>query len=118
MEILAVSALASCASRQFSVCSRAFIRLESFTNMVSEERDANEKLALDIFTKSLNQNALPALPTMHKIFEQDYLFKMQAQSKGQPDQYGRMHGLRNVDSRLQPSLPQLRHEIPNVHRHR
>uniref|UniRef100_A0A0M3HHQ3 Secreted protein n=1 Tax=Ascaris lumbricoides TaxID=6252 RepID=A0A0M3HHQ3_ASCLU len=45
------SALASCAARQFSVCSRAFIKLESLTTIPPQERDAYSKLALTIFTK-------------------------------------------------------------------
>uniref|UniRef100_A0A914X385 WD repeat-containing protein 35 n=1 Tax=Plectus sambesii TaxID=2011161 RepID=A0A914X385_9BILA len=52
LEIFSLLALASCAARQFSVCSRAFIKLESVEGMAQAERDAFQKLALDIFTKN------------------------------------------------------------------
>uniref|UniRef100_A0A915KVF2 Uncharacterized protein n=1 Tax=Romanomermis culicivorax TaxID=13658 RepID=A0A915KVF2_ROMCU len=51
LEIYSILALTSCANRQFSVCSRAFIKLESMENLAEEERAAYEKLALNIFTK-------------------------------------------------------------------
>uniref|UniRef100_F1L3D6 WD repeat-containing protein 35 n=1 Tax=Ascaris suum TaxID=6253 RepID=F1L3D6_ASCSU len=51
VEVFSLLALASCAARQFSVCSRAFIKLESLTTIPPQERDAYSKLALTIFTK-------------------------------------------------------------------
>ncbi len=51
-----LSALSSCAALQFSVCSRAFIKLESMPNMAAEEREAYNKLALAIFTKWVRGN--------------------------------------------------------------
>ncbi len=45
------TALVSCASRQFAVCSRVFIKLESTETLSKEEREAYEKLALEVFTK-------------------------------------------------------------------
>ncbi|VDN58829.1 unnamed protein product [Dracunculus medinensis] len=45
------SALTSCMARQFAVCSRAFIKLESLINISSQEREAYSKLALNIFIK-------------------------------------------------------------------
>ncbi|KAK5973639.1 hypothetical protein GCK32_013340, partial [Trichostrongylus colubriformis] len=51
IEIHSLLALSSCACRQFSVCSRAFMRLESLADPLSEERRAYQKLALDLFSK-------------------------------------------------------------------
>ncbi|VDM42438.1 unnamed protein product, partial [Toxocara canis] len=51
VEVFSLLALASCAARQFSVCSRAFIKLESLTTISPQEREAYSKLALSIFTK-------------------------------------------------------------------
>uniref|UniRef100_A0A0K0CW25 TPR_REGION domain-containing protein n=1 Tax=Angiostrongylus cantonensis TaxID=6313 RepID=A0A0K0CW25_ANGCA len=50
IEIHSLLALSSCACRQFTVCSRAFMRLESLTDPASEERRAYQKLALELFT--------------------------------------------------------------------
>lgn len=44
-------ALTACASRQFTVGSRAFIKLESLESINKEEREIFENLALSIFTK-------------------------------------------------------------------
>ncbi|KHJ97140.1 hypothetical protein OESDEN_02887 [Oesophagostomum dentatum] len=44
-------ALSSCACRQFSICSRAFMRLESLTDPQSEERKRYQKLALQLFRR-------------------------------------------------------------------
>ncbi|KAJ1362050.1 hypothetical protein KIN20_021462 [Parelaphostrongylus tenuis] len=51
IEIHSLLALSSCACRQFTVCSRAFMSLESLTDPASEERRAYQKLALDLFTR-------------------------------------------------------------------
>ncbi|VDK51291.1 unnamed protein product [Anisakis simplex] len=51
VEVYSLLALASCAARQFSVCSRAFIKLESLPSITPQEREAYSKLALTIFTK-------------------------------------------------------------------
>ncbi|KJH41509.1 hypothetical protein DICVIV_12512 [Dictyocaulus viviparus] len=44
-------ALSSCACREFNLCSRAFMSLESLTDPSSEERKAYQKLALDLFSR-------------------------------------------------------------------
>ncbi|VDO33905.1 unnamed protein product [Haemonchus placei] len=51
IEVHSLLALSSCACRQFSVCSRAFMRLESLADPQSEERRAYQKLALDLFSR-------------------------------------------------------------------
>ncbi|VDM60575.1 unnamed protein product [Angiostrongylus costaricensis] len=51
IEIHSLLALSSCACRQFTVCSRAFMSLESLTDPASEERRAYQKLALELFTR-------------------------------------------------------------------
>ncbi|KAK6061841.1 hypothetical protein COOONC_00495 [Cooperia oncophora] len=51
VEIHSLLALSSCACRQFSVCSRAFMRLESLADPLSEERRAYQKLAMELFSR-------------------------------------------------------------------
>lgn len=51
VEIHSLLALSSCACRQFSVCSRAFMRLEALADPQSEERRAYQKLALELFSR-------------------------------------------------------------------
>ncbi|CAG9538621.1 unnamed protein product [Cercopithifilaria johnstoni] len=50
-EIYSLLALSSCAARQFAVCSRAFIKLESLETFTADEKEAYKKLAIKIFTK-------------------------------------------------------------------
>lgn len=50
-EIYALLALTSCANRSFSICSKAFVKLESLECLDHEQRQAFEQLAVDIFTK-------------------------------------------------------------------
>ncbi|CAJ0608122.1 unnamed protein product [Cylicocyclus nassatus] len=51
MEIYSLLALSSCACRNFSICSRAFMKLESLTDPQSEERKRYQKLALQLFRR-------------------------------------------------------------------
>ena len=44
-------ALSSCATRQFEVASRAFMKLESLAELSADEREAYEKLAMSVFLK-------------------------------------------------------------------
>ncbi|VBB32750.1 unnamed protein product [Acanthocheilonema viteae] len=50
-EIYSLLALSSCAARQFAVCSRAFIKLESLETFAADEKETYKKLAIKIFTK-------------------------------------------------------------------
>lgn len=50
--LLPISALASCQARQFAVCSRAFMKLESLPDLTASEREQYGELALKIFLKS------------------------------------------------------------------
>ncbi|VDM97214.1 unnamed protein product [Thelazia callipaeda] len=51
VEIYSLLALSSCVARQFGVCSRAFIKLESLDSFTADEKKAYQKLALNIYTK-------------------------------------------------------------------
>ncbi|WKY14128.1 hypothetical protein Q1695_000015 [Nippostrongylus brasiliensis] len=51
VEIHSLLALSSCACRQFSVCSRAFMRLECLTDPQGEEQHSYQKLALELFSR-------------------------------------------------------------------
>ncbi|VDN93551.1 unnamed protein product, partial [Brugia pahangi] len=50
-EIYSLLALSSCATRQFAVCSRAFIKLENLETFSADEKESYKKLAMKIFTK-------------------------------------------------------------------
>lgn len=50
-DIYSLLALASCANRAFGTCSKAFIKLESLEELTSEQREAYQELAMDIFIK-------------------------------------------------------------------
>ncbi|EJD74175.1 WD repeat protein 35 [Loa loa] len=50
-EIYSLLALSSCVTRQFAVCSRAFIKLESLETFTADEKETYKKLAIKIFTK-------------------------------------------------------------------
>ncbi|XP_046859399.1 WD repeat-containing protein 35-like isoform X2 [Xenia sp. Carnegie-2017] len=50
--IYSLLALVSSNNRCFGICSKAFIKLESIENLPKEQKDAFEKLALDIFTRN------------------------------------------------------------------
>lgn len=52
IEIYSLLALSSCGARQFAVCSRAFIKLETLDSFTIEEKQAYKRLALDIFTRN------------------------------------------------------------------
>ncbi|KAM3727909.1 WD repeat-containing protein [Dirofilaria immitis] len=45
------NALSSCTARQFAVCSRAFIKLESLDSFTADERETYKKLAIKIFSR-------------------------------------------------------------------
>lgn len=49
--VFLLAALTSCANRSFSICSKAFVKLESLECLDHEQRQAFEQLAVDIFTK-------------------------------------------------------------------
>lgn len=51
VEIYSLLALCSAASRAFSVCSQAFIRLESLESLEPQQQQLYEDLALEIFTR-------------------------------------------------------------------
>lgn len=51
-EIYCLLALASCANRSFSICSKAFIKLESCESIPEERRQIYSDLAINIFTKN------------------------------------------------------------------
>ncbi|XP_056151968.1 WD repeat-containing protein 35 [Lampris incognitus] len=51
VEIYSLLAICSSASRAFSTCSRAFIKLESLESLDAEQRQLYEDLALEIFTR-------------------------------------------------------------------
>ena len=50
-EIYALIALTSCANRCFSICSKAFIKLESLADISDEKRQEYEELSVAIFRK-------------------------------------------------------------------
>uniref|UniRef100_A0A915PI34 WD repeat-containing protein 35 n=1 Tax=Setaria digitata TaxID=48799 RepID=A0A915PI34_9BILA len=50
-KVYSLLALTSCAARQFAVCSRGFIKLESLDSFTVDEKEAYKKLAIKIFTK-------------------------------------------------------------------
>lgn len=56
-----IPALSSCACRQFSVCSRAFMRLEALADPQSEERRAYQKLALELFSRYVTSSSVHQL---------------------------------------------------------
>lgn len=51
VEIYSLLALCSAASRAFSVCSQAFIKLESLESLEPQQQQLYEDLALEIFTR-------------------------------------------------------------------
>ena len=51
LEIYLLLALSSCQAKQFAVCSRAFMKLESLPNLPPEETEQYTDLALNIFLK-------------------------------------------------------------------
>lgn len=51
-EIYCLLALASCLNRAFSICSKAFVKLESCETIPQERRNAYEELAIAVFTKN------------------------------------------------------------------
>ncbi|EEC01248.1 WD-repeat protein, putative [Ixodes scapularis] len=56
-EIYTLLALTSCANRSFGTCSKAFVKLESLETLSLDQRQAFEKLAVDIFTKYSRKDA-------------------------------------------------------------
>ncbi|CAN8003269.1 unnamed protein product [Ixodes pacificus] len=56
-EIYTLLALTSCANRSFGTCSKAFVKLESLETLSPDQRQAFEKLAVDIFTKHSRKDA-------------------------------------------------------------
>uniref|UniRef100_A0A1I7Y670 WD_REPEATS_REGION domain-containing protein n=1 Tax=Steinernema glaseri TaxID=37863 RepID=A0A1I7Y670_9BILA len=57
LEIYSLLALSACAARQFYVCSRAFMKLESIPTQSPEEREVYERLARTIFMKHMPLDA-------------------------------------------------------------
>jgi WD repeat-containing protein 35 len=51
-EIYCLLALASCANKSFSICSKAFIKLESCQSIPNDRRKIYEELAISIFSKN------------------------------------------------------------------
>lgn len=51
VEIYSLLALCSAASRAFSICSQAFIKLESLESLELQQQQLYEDLALEIFTR-------------------------------------------------------------------
>ncbi|CAJ0583240.1 unnamed protein product, partial [Mesorhabditis spiculigera] len=61
VEVYSVLAITSCATRQFSVASRAFMKLESLSDMAEEEKSAYRTLAIKIFNKYPPSDTVPNL---------------------------------------------------------
>ncbi|KAK0405878.1 hypothetical protein QR680_018247 [Steinernema hermaphroditum] len=57
LEIYSLLALSACAARQFYVCSRAFMKLESIPTQSPDEREVYERLARTIFMKHMPLDA-------------------------------------------------------------
>ncbi|KAH7712457.1 WD repeat protein 35 [Aphelenchoides avenae] len=52
LEVNSMLALASCNCKQFSVCSKAFMKLESMRSLVPEEKQGYRALAMKIFVRN------------------------------------------------------------------
>ncbi|CAJ0945040.1 unnamed protein product, partial [Mesorhabditis belari] len=59
IEVYTLLALTSCVTKQFSVASRAFMKLDSLNELTEEEKDSYRKLAIKIFSKYPPTDTVP-----------------------------------------------------------